>query len=111
MLIYENLYKNRSFLELSKTKSPNLQTLKATDYLHWLKPLRLRHPLNFLSHQSCTSFRAVPLLMLCATAISAQSITPAQFASEEYLRQQERSRQLRYGQEATPDVRVPVRVG
>lgn len=53
--------------------------------------------------RACSSW----LLALCAATSWAQTVTPAQSASEEYLRQQERSRLLREQQERIPDVRLP----
>jgi hemolysin activation/secretion protein len=56
---------------------------------------------------SCAHARLAWLLALCAATSLAQTITPAQSASEEYLRQQERARLLRSSQERIPDVHVP----
>jgi len=109
MLICKSFYKDRLFFGLSKTKSSNPQTLKVSRYLRWLKPLDFPRAIKPSSYRSYASVGAVPLLMLCAaTTTSSQTITPAQSASEEYLRQQERTRQLRSSQEATPNVRVPL---
>jgi hemolysin activation/secretion protein len=56
---------------------------------------------------SCTRACSICLFALCAATSFAQTVTPAQSASEEYLRQQERTFLLREQQERIPDVRVP----
>jgi hypothetical protein len=55
----------------------------------------------------CIRAYSASLLALCAATALAQTVTPAQSASEEYLRQQERARLLREQQERIPDVHVP----
>ena len=71
-----------------------LLRLKRRASLYAIKPSGIR---------ACSSW----LLALCAATSFAQTVTPAQSASEEYLRQQERSRLLREQQERIPNVRVP----